>query len=274
MARDASAKLTRSQMSSVINNSPLIDHATFAEDRKKRKEEFKGLVTKSAATAESMAEKMTRAYEESIIYGARYQISHREYTQSIESQMPSAEIEAFLQIYRNNQCGPNNDRSTVNANVLTAGFIAAACEGDCLPTLAAGLIRPLTQAQQQEIISVNMYEHGYPDMEGHMIEEFVAEFETMALSAVAMLRSRAGEYRSLRTTALYEEMYSTAKAIKDSAPDCMSPTRANPTLMAGSSPYSTTRTVLPPRNSTNVTAQVPYIEELSDGETEIDGDLI
>ena len=118
--------------------------AANRQTRENRKTQLRDLVTKSAATAESLADKMVRAEEESIIYGVRYESARRAYMESIQSQMPAAEIVAFLQIYRNTQCDPDNNRSNVNANVLIAGFVVAASEGDCLPTLAAGLIRPLT----------------------------------------------------------------------------------------------------------------------------------
>ena len=270
-AREASQVLTRHQMSTKINASPLINSKENANKRKDRKDVFLSTVTKSSDTAKTMAENQTRAEEESIIYGARYEDARREYIQSTESQLPAPEIDAFLQIYRDNQCDPNRGRSNVNANVLTAGFIAASSESDCLPTLAAGLIRPLTQEQQQIIIAQHRYEHGYPDLEGHMIEEFLVEFENMALSAIGMLRARAGQYRCLRTANLYKEKYDYAKALKNAAPDPMAPIKGvNQTLMSACSPQSANRTALP-RNE-YVYAEEPVIEELSD--EEIDADIV
>ena len=257
MTRDTSSKLTKKQMSTLINNSPRIDTAANKKIRTARKAKFLGTVTNNTQTAESMAESMTRAEEESIIYEDKYNAARQEYLESVESQMPRAEIDEFLQIYRDNQCDPHRGRSNVNANVLSAGFIAASSYTDCMPTLAAGLVRPLSQEQQQQIAAMNLYDHGDPDIEGHMVNEFVDEFETMALSAVGMLRSRAGQWRNVRVRKLFAEQYNLCKA-RQAPVDPMSPITGVDHMMLGS--YSSQQ----PNNSEGfVTANVssPLIEE-------------
>ena len=216
-----------------------------------------------------MATKLTRVEEESIIYGDRYTKARKAYQDSIKSQLPAPEIGAFLKIYRDNQCDPNRRPSDVNTNVLTAGFIAASSESDCLPVLASILFCRLTDEQVNRIRFENKYDHGDPDIEGHMVNEFFEEFETMAMSAVDMLRARTGQYGNLRITDLYKRQYDAALAHHQDPPDPMAPiSGVGEALMFTQSPQALNDT----RGVSDVHASAPFIEELTD--EEIDADLV